>query len=218
MTPDSASRPDTETEDILINDAQGGVVGGDGGVGLGGAGGVEDGIVSLEANIDFAMGVPPGAPGAIGLDEGRDDRDVGRRGRNAPDVTPRAVTMNLPLIAPATGVGRTGMINAGVPNAGATMPAAHRTIAAGDTAAAAAAPTRATLATQAHHRDTDSGPYRDKDVLLSLQLLAYLSKYPHVRQVFYKPRTMFHLAGASLPDYCSHDSKEVRNWVPFVNL
>lgn len=27
------------------------------------------------------------------------------------------------------------------------------------------------------------GPYRDDDVLLSLQLLAYLSKYPHVRQV-----------------------------------
>ncbi|KAF9491168.1 hypothetical protein BDN71DRAFT_1421895, partial [Pleurotus eryngii] len=31
-----------------------------------------------------------------------------------------------------------------------------------------------------HHRDTDSGPYRDEDVVLSLQLLAYLSKYPHV--------------------------------------
>jgi hypothetical protein len=29
-----------------------------------------------------------------------------------------------------------------------------------------------------HHRDSDSGPYRDEDVLLSLQLLAYLSKYP----------------------------------------
>ena len=27
-----------------------------------------------------------------------------------------------------------------------------------------------------HHREVDTGPYRDEDVLLSLQLLAYLSK------------------------------------------
>ncbi len=33
-------------------------------------------------------------------------------------------------------------------------------------------------------------PYREDDVLLSLQLLAYLSKYPHVRQAFYKPRSV----------------------------
>lgn len=38
------------------------------------------------------------------------------------------------------------------------------------------------------------GPYRDEDVLLGLQLLAYLSKYPHVRQAFYKPRQSFHPA------------------------
>ncbi|KAJ7221849.1 hypothetical protein B0H12DRAFT_1031381, partial [Mycena haematopus] len=40
------------------------------------------------------------------------------------------------------------------------------------------------------------GPYRDEDVLLSLQLLAYLSKYPHVRQAFYKRRNGFHPASA----------------------
>jgi hypothetical protein len=34
--------------------------------------------------------------------------------------------------------------------------------------------------------------YRDDDILLSLQLLAYLSKYPHVRQAFHKPRQPFH--------------------------
>ncbi|KAJ7652205.1 hypothetical protein B0H17DRAFT_902576, partial [Mycena rosella] len=39
-------------------------------------------------------------------------------------------------------------------------------------------------------------PYRDEDVLLSLQLLAYLSKYPHVRQAFYKRRNGFHPASA----------------------
>ncbi|KAH8109408.1 hypothetical protein DFH11DRAFT_1485050, partial [Phellopilus nigrolimitatus] len=33
----------------------------------------------------------------------------------------------------------------------------------------------------------EPGPFRKEDVLLSLQLLAYLSKYPHVRQAFYKP-------------------------------
>ena len=50
-----------------------------------------------------------------------------------------------------------------------------------------------------HNRDTDSsGPYRDEDVLLSLQLLAYLSKYPHVRQAFYKPRVTFHPASLGL--------------------
>ncbi|TDL19291.1 hypothetical protein BD410DRAFT_842201 [Rickenella mellea] len=40
---------------------------------------------------------------------------------------------------------------------------------------------------------------REEDVLLSLQLLAYLSKFPHVRQAFYKLRTSFHPATAQLP-------------------
>jgi hypothetical protein len=35
---------------------------------------------------------------------------------------------------------------------------------------------------------TQQGPFQDEDVLLSLQLLAYLSKYPYVRQAFYQPR------------------------------
>lgn len=42
------------------------------------------------------------------------------------------------------------------------------------------------------------GPYRDEDVLLGLQLLAYLSKYPHVRQAFYKTRMSFHPATVNL--------------------
>ncbi|KAF9048967.1 hypothetical protein BJ165DRAFT_1342776, partial [Panaeolus papilionaceus] len=45
---------------------------------------------------------------------------------------------------------------------------------------------------------SSTGPYRDEDVLLSLQLLAYLSKYPHVRQAFYKPRVTFHPASVDL--------------------
>ncbi|KIM26451.1 hypothetical protein M408DRAFT_33922, partial [Serendipita vermifera MAFF 305830] len=34
-------------------------------------------------------------------------------------------------------------------------------------------------------------PFRQEDVLRSLQLLAYLTKYPHVRQEFYKKRAHF---------------------------
>ena len=37
-------------------------------------------------------------------------------------------------------------------------------------------------------------------MLLSLQLLAYLSKYPHCRQAFYKPRPSFHPATAQLSE------------------
>ncbi|KAG2017350.1 hypothetical protein CC2G_006865 [Coprinopsis cinerea AmutBmut pab1-1] len=50
----------------------------------------------------------------------------------------------------------------------------------------------------AHYREVESGPYRDEDVLLGLQLLAYLSKYPHVRQAFYKPRVTFHPASVAV--------------------
>jgi hypothetical protein len=87
---------------IIINDAQGGV-GGEGGMGV-----VEDGFVLLETNDDFAMGAPPGAPGAIPIDEGTTPRNmtirVGeaerQRNRAAPDVTPRAGTMSLPPTVP----------------------------------------------------------------------------------------------------------------------
>jgi hypothetical protein len=172
---------------IIINDARGG-----GGGGLTGTGGVEDGIVSLEPNDDFAMGAPPGAPGAIGLDDGG---EMGPRGMPAPDVTPRAAPANLPLLTPAPGLGRSGTVNA---NSVGNPRAAQRNRA-GDNAAA---PTRTTLHHHHHHhhhRESDSGPYRNEDVLLSLQLLAYLSKYPHVRQAFYKPRPTFHPASANLP-------------------
>ena len=47
-----------------------------------------------------------------------------------------------------------------------------------------------------HRREIEMGPYRDKDVLLSLQLSAYFSKYPHCRQGLYKPRTSFRPATA----------------------
>ncbi|KAF9460214.1 hypothetical protein BDZ94DRAFT_1266533 [Collybia nuda] len=178
---------------IIINEA--------GGVGDGA--GVEDGIVSLEPNDDFAMGAPPGAPGAI--DEGTTPRGLnlepGRR-RNtaageAPDVTPRAGVISLPMAGGAT---------VGGP-AGRNVPAGHhhhhrgnttRTRTHTDVAGMDRPPRTSSNATH-HARDVDIGPYRDEDVLLSLQLLAYLSKYPHVRQAFYKPRVTFHPASVDLP-------------------
>jgi hypothetical protein len=73
---------------------------------LGDGVGVEDGIISLEPNDDFAMGAPPGAPGAI--DEGGPlMRDTIRK-RTSPDATPRAGTMDLPMTTVPTPIGRPG--------------------------------------------------------------------------------------------------------------
>ena len=221
---------------IIINEG-GGV--GDGGVEVGV--GVEDGIVSLEQNDDFAMGAPPGAPGAIGeaptprvLDLSAVATTNERRRRNtvtvdAPDVTPRAVVVNLPIMTttgtvrvqptqhhhglerghqrnatirarPVPGSDEAGTAG-GSPVEPATAPAMNLT----PTNTLGGGRTMSNSHGSHHHnnnhssRDSDSsGPYRDEDVLLSLQLLAYLSKYPHVRQTFYKPRVTFHPASVNL--------------------
>ncbi|KIK25045.1 hypothetical protein PISMIDRAFT_362016 [Pisolithus microcarpus 441] len=171
---------------IIINHGQGTVVDGE----SVGVVGVEDGIVSLEPNDDFAMGAPPGAPGA--MDETRNLPEVEptaleRRTRNA-DATPRATVMPLPQSTVGTDAIPNGSVRPGV--------LAHGR---GETNLNAPIPTsvgRSPSHTH-NHRDTDSGPYKDEDVLLSLQLLAYLSKYPHVRQAFYKQRISFHPATAA---------------------
>lgn len=242
---------------IVINDpGTGGVGVGVGGVSVEGVGvetmggSVEDGIVSLEPNDDFAMGAPPGAPGAmvvvapgvsVGEEEGeRLDRRMQRQreddeeligGRMGVDVgaTPRAGVVGLPggpaIVRPSTG--------GGVP----VIPAQHHyrvhqrttpVVPATATMLLPGGPRAAAAATAAGNRDRDldinnrdresgdistmstttvgstgassstSGPYRDEDVLLSLQLLAYLSKYPHVRQAFYKQRATFHPASVDI--------------------
>ena len=107
---------------IIVSDATGGTgVVGEGlnmamGVRVEGIGiaGVEEGLESLQANDDFAMGAPPGAPGAIVLDtasvrmveESREgatprsflgDGDGGRMGSLLDsDLTPRAGVVDLP--------------------------------------------------------------------------------------------------------------------------
>ena len=67
------------------------------------------GIVSFEPNDDFAMGAPPGAPGAInGPAPTTAPADLEMRPRpGQPDVTPRAVTTDLPTIILVT-TGHTG--------------------------------------------------------------------------------------------------------------
>lgn len=180
---------------IIIND-QGGAVDG--------VGGVEDGIVSLETNDDFAMGAPPGAPGAI---NGPPANGHGHH-TGAGERTPRAGTMALPAAPPvpvpalpATAAMRLRHTDGGAADqlqrarirAGGATPAITPVAGLGvgivGTGIGASSHHRSS-----HHRDQEAGPYRDEDVLLALQLLAYLSKYPHVRQAFYKPRPAFHPA------------------------
>lgn len=174
---------------IVINDQ------GDGGVdGVG----VEDGLVSLETNDDFAMGAPPGAPGAIDGPPARMGPDPPMPGERTPRAPPTTLPHNIPINVPP------------VPNPNIRVttgdPATTRTGRThtsrgtntggnGNTGGGAAGGSHG----HHHHTRESEGPYRDEDVLLSLQLLAYLSKYPHVRQAFYKPRATFHPATAQLP-------------------
>jgi hypothetical protein len=212
---------------IIINEGGDIPIGvGDGVVEVGVGVGVEDGIVSLEQNDDFAMGAPPGAPGAIGetptprILNINDVSTNERRRRNtttieAPDVTPRAAAVSLPTMMATGTVRQAGghqrnatirarpvdvVLNGATPATDATNPATATTPAMNITPTNTLGGGRTMSGSHGshHHRDTDSGPYRDEDVLLSLQLLAYLSKYPHVRQAFYKPRVTFHPASVNL--------------------
>ncbi|KAI0364252.1 hypothetical protein BV20DRAFT_974684 [Pilatotrama ljubarskyi] len=166
--------------------------------------GVEDGIVSLEANDDFAMGAPPGAPGAI---DGPPARAVADGHPGAGERTPRAGTANLPMTAarPAMGGAFLTSPTAEVPGArqteGATPGRGNNARGANGANGGAAAAAGGTPHHHHHHhhaRETETGPYRDEDVLLSLQLLAYLSKYPHCREAFYTMRPSFHPATLQL--------------------
>ncbi|KAH6901333.1 hypothetical protein BKA70DRAFT_1374849 [Coprinopsis sp. MPI-PUGE-AT-0042] len=225
---------------IIINQGGGGQA--DGHVGVvavvvDGDDGVEDGLVSLNTNDDFAMGAPPGAPGAITetpvtalpLLLGQGDHRPRhhhhhRHNRNAvdaPDVTPRAGFVGLPETTPGRNTGpqmpspiasqrtirRGGNNNELEPGA---TPLVHppglnsRSNSNNRTVEGLVATTsNHSTSNNAHNSNTngnsnvDSGPYRDEDVLLALQLLAYLSKYPHVRQAFYKSRVTFHPASVS---------------------
>ncbi|KAJ3854949.1 hypothetical protein EV368DRAFT_9958, partial [Lentinula lateritia] len=173
---------------IIINDSAGGMAG-------------EDGIVSLEIenNDDFAMGAPPGAPGAIPAANMGDRSSTIRRVRapGTPDATPRAGVIGLPPSPSAASsaglnIPSSSRLPSSEPTNTLTTPGTVRSTASNISIASTAATASTTTTTHA----LPPSPYRDEDVLLSLQLLAYLSKYPHVRQAFYKKRDSFHPASA----------------------
>lgn len=91
-----------------------------------------------------------------------------RQQRSRPPM-PRAHTMPQPL-----------------PRA-AAAPNAPGDAAASSPAPISAAPTSASPSAPAASEDDGALHFRDEDILLSLQLLAYLSKYPHVRSLFHAP-------------------------------
>ncbi|KAJ7301177.1 hypothetical protein DFH08DRAFT_724587, partial [Mycena albidolilacea] len=142
------------------------------------------------------------------------DRDRGDTARQPTASSSSSASISAPLPAPAPRASQHHTPYPGAPRVpAAPTPAvrARRATAteAPDPAPIPAIPTAAPTATRARERDLDrhhhshahahahpTGPYRDEDVLLSLQLLAYLSKYPHVRQAFYKRRNGFHPASA----------------------
>ncbi|KAF5366220.1 hypothetical protein D9758_005706 [Tetrapyrgos nigripes] len=148
-------------------------------------------------------------------------REVGLRGRDGqgepqPARLPTASEADQTTIGPAqaqrlrsaasTG---TGSVNtAGPPNGNASPASSTSGTIRGNAPAGTITATVSIASTPSHsqshghpasHPTPVSCPYRDEDVLLSLQLLAYLSKYPHVRQAFYKKRERFHPASGTPP-------------------
>lgn len=116
--------------------------------------------------------------------------------RTSIEATPRAATNNLPNAGNGTPpmptgnrvVGTEVRQQGGQQGSGVTRPPVPGT-------AAPAQPVARTVTVGVMGRRRsfyipDATPYREEDVLLSLQLLAYLSKYPHVRQAFYQPRNV----------------------------
>ncbi|KAJ3821134.1 hypothetical protein F5878DRAFT_651985 [Lentinula raphanica] len=240
---------------IIINDSVGtdglGTMGDVGmNMGLGGGMTGEDGIVSLdiENNDDFAMGAPPGAPGAIpaanmgdvslgldgdlGMSETEDSSRPASRGEDipsenivshdmersstirrgripgTPDATPRAGVIGLPP-SPSTASSSAGLsipsnsrLLSSEPAASSSLPSSSTMNSSRNNTIRGISAGKLDLARQSDASTTTNhtlppSPYRDEDVLLSLQLLAYLSKYPHVRQAFYKKRDSFHPASAA---------------------
>lgn len=168
-----------------------------------GMGGVEQGLVNLDmqANDDLAMGAPPGAPGAVPTTTPQQQQQppivgtVQQTPRQLADLTPRPTVAPLVNATPTVtntrqlpnGNERGANLTGGPGQAGAATNPNAQTPPIGlngmSSVSSAGSPSAAGALD-----DQSAGPYREEDVLLSLQLLAYLSKYPHVRQAFYKTR------------------------------
>lgn len=205
--------------------------------------GVADGIVALEQNVndDLAMGAPPGAPGAIDATPRTRTNTLTLNTRNLPrdhhhhhhihgreELTPRAVLATLPMhhhsptsLTDNTEGAGPSRILPDTQNARTAGPSQTNVTAPSVSSAPTVTPTPRPSHRHHHHHHPaaeDQGPFREEDVLLSLQLLAYLSKYPHVRQAFYKPRLSFHPATALAQGHTSTNAgtsgptKDSLNW------
>ncbi|CDZ96538.1 Zinc finger, MYND-type [Phaffia rhodozyma] len=174
----------------------------------------------LNQNVDLQMGAPPGAPGAVTPRTAAEmtprqpflpmtDPQVGVGAAGVPGGNVGGAT---PLVRPTQALGGPhggtllGGVNLNPPGVSLAGSPIQNTIGGAQNMPGMTAPAVVALATaQATQRtlrdlSMETGPstgsnehcYRDDDVLLSLQLLAYLSKYPHVRQAFHRPREPFH--------------------------
>ncbi|KDQ15921.1 hypothetical protein BOTBODRAFT_173584 [Botryobasidium botryosum FD-172 SS1] len=171
-----------------------------GGMAIGGVEmGIEQGIITMAPNDDLAMGAPPGAPGAMDGFGGMPPGGLTPRATN--DATPRARIASLDATNAPTPTARTHLQVPGMapvaPTQGATAVPANTETMLNVQRMIAMLSSRGTASNPggpggpADSPPAQEGLYREEDVLLSLQLLAYLSKYPHVRQAFYKPREPF---------------------------
>ena len=197
-----------------------------------------DGIVALDQNVndELAMGAPPAAPGAIDTTPRTrtntltlNTRNIARDGHlnhrhlhGREELTPRAVLASLPMLShnpPPVSIPVTTDI-AGPSRTTPNVPPRPPAPVAGQAGPSNIAPAPTVTALPGrlshrhhhhhihHHRAEEPRPCREEDFFLSLQLLAYLSKYPHVRQAFYKPRLSFHPATA-VPQTQTHTSSSM---------
>lgn len=132
-----------------------------------------------QAEVDLAMGAPPGAPGAT-------------QTPRIAEMTPRQTHRNNTL--PATTIAGTDMTG---------MEDRHETTAFAAVIAAGAPRGFSDLSDLVNVIETTTPTgevtYNDDTILLCLQLLAYLSKYPHVRAAFHHPRRPMH-PDCDIPD------------------
>ncbi len=158
-------------------------------------------ILNMEANDDMALGAPPGAPGAT-----TQRVDAGTPRPRTVDTTPRAALVSLAddqigrALPPSAGPTGIEMLRDATVNAAAQRirleGSPRNTTAPVDGGFRAPIgfipepPGGSMRSSGLIAQSIQQGPFKDEDVLLSLQLLAYLSKYPYVRQAFYTPRSV----------------------------
>lgn len=147
----------------------------------------QDDEAQAQAQVDLAMGAPPGAPGAA-LTTPR-----------LAEMTPRQAiqTMGPPPPSPEPGTVPLRAVMPVAPNAPANPAIPANPEREPFVVIAAGAPRgfhdlNNLVNMMEHTAASIETTYNDDTILLCLQLLAYLSKYPHVRAAFHHPRRPMH--------------------------